>query len=267
MDMETAYRKRFRLNEGSAIPPAMPQPAVDRRGAAGGLGRKRFVLDARSAEVSKGSAARKASTDADFSKVSSFSRGESENKHPGGLKQTAANLPAACSSAASGASSADWEARLMEAVAGSEERERAERFILKHKPVVGSMIKTGLIGIRKLLELGAPECVVDGLADEANTSPEEWAEWGQTKETIRKVKELHAARPKAPYLDDQGRLRIPCDCEPKYRWWQDGQSPFETALELGASDEELEHHVNEIFNPDDWRKWQEIKAARRAETG
>jgi hypothetical protein len=76
--------------------------------------------------------------------------------------------------------------------------------------------------------------------------------------------ELHAARPKAPYLDDQGRLRIPCDCEPKYRWWQDGQSPFETALELGASDEELEHHVNEIFNPDDWRKWQKIKAARRA---
>jgi hypothetical protein len=74
--------------------------------------------------------------------------------------------------------------------------------------------------------------------------------------------ELHAARPKAPYLDDQGRLRIPCDCELKYRWWQDGQSPFETALELGASDEELEHHVNEIFNPDDWRKWQEIKAQR-----
>ena len=65
-------------------------------------------------------------------------------------------------------------------------------------------------------------------------------------------------------LDDQGRLRIPCDCEPKYRWWQDGQSPFETALELGASDEELEHHVNEIFNPDDWRKWQNIKAGRKS---
>ncbi len=243
----------------------MLPPAADRSNAAGGLGRKRFVLDARLAEFSNGLAARKASTDADFSKVSSFSRGESENKHPGGLKQTAANLPAACSSVANGAFSADWEARLMEAAARSEERERAERFILKHKPVVGSMIKAGLIGIRKLLELGAPECVIDGLANEANTSPEEWAEWGQTKETIKKVKELHAARPKAPFLDDQGRLRIPCDCEPKYRWWQDGQSPFETALELGASDEELEHHVNEIFNPDDWRRWQEIKAERRAE--
>ena len=72
-----------------------------------------------------------------------------------------------------------------------------------------------------------------------------------------------AKQPAAPYLDDQGRLRTPCDCAPKYRWWQDGQSPFETALELGASDEELERHVNEILNPDDWRKWQEIKAARR----
>jgi hypothetical protein len=82
--------------------------------------------------------------------------------------------------------------------------------------------------------------------------------------TQAELERLHAAPPKSPYLDDQGRLRIPCDCEPKYRWWQDGQSPFETALELGASDEELEHHVNEIFNPDDWRKWQEIKAARRA---
>ncbi|WP_417914008.1 hypothetical protein [Candidatus Electronema sp. JM] len=253
--METAYRKRFRLNQGGAIPPAMPQPAVDRRNAAGGLGRKRFVLDARSAEVSNGSAVCKVSTDGNVSKVSSFSRGESEKA---GQEQTAA-----CSSAASGVFSADWETRLMEAVAGSEERERAERFVLKHKPVVGSMIKAGLIGIRKLLELGAPECVIDGLTNEANTSPKEWAEWGQAKETIRKVKELHAARPKAPYLDDQGRLRIPCGCEPKYRWWQDGQSPFETALELGASDEELEHHVNEIFNPDDWRKWQEIKAQRR----
>jgi len=267
MSMETAYRKRFRLNQGGAVPPAMLPPAADRSNAAGGLGRKRFVLDARLAEVSNGLAARKASTDADFSKISKFSRGASENKHPGGQEQPAANLSAASSNGLNSSFSADWEARLLEAVAGSEEQERAERFILKHKPLVGSMIKAGLIGIRKLLELGAPECVIDGLANETNTSPEEWAEWGQTKETIRKVKELHAARPKAPYLDDQGRLRIPLDCELKYRWWQDGQSPFETALELGASDEELEHHVNEIFNPDDWRKWQEIKAARRAGTG
>jgi putative DNA primase/helicase len=72
-----------------------------------------------------------------------------------------------------------------------------------------------------------------------------------------------AKKPAAPYLDDQGRLRTPCDCAPKYRWWQDGQSPFETALELGASDEELERHVNEILNPDDWQRWQEIKAKRR----
>ena len=72
-----------------------------------------------------------------------------------------------------------------------------------------------------------------------------------------------AKQPAAPYLDDQGRLRTPCDCAPKYRWWQDGQSPFETALELGASDEELERHVNEILNSDDWQRWQEIKAQRR----
>ena len=31
-------------------------------------------------------------------------------------------------------------------------------------------------------------------------------------------------QPASP-LDDQGRLRTPCDCAPKY-WWQDGQSLF-----------------------------------------
>jgi hypothetical protein len=118
MSMETAYRKRFRLNQGGSVPPAMLPPVADRSNAAGGLGRKRFILDARLAKFSNGLAARKASTDADFSKVSSFSRGASENKHPGGLEQAAANLPAASSSAVNSSFSADWEARLMEAVAG-----------------------------------------------------------------------------------------------------------------------------------------------------
>ncbi len=63
----------------------------------------------------------------------------------------------------------------------------------------------------------------------------------------------------SPQLDDQGRIRIPGDCDPKYRWWQGGQSPFETLLELGASDKEIEAHIGPISTPEDWRKWRRIK--------
>jgi hypothetical protein len=80
---------------------------------------------------------------------------------------------------------------------------------------------------------------------------------------LAELDRLIKRRPTAPHLDDQGGLRIPLNCDPKYRWWQGSQSPFTTALELGASDEEIENHVNEIFNSDDWRKWQKIKNAKK----
>jgi len=62
-----------------------------------------------------------------------------------------------------------------------------------------------------------------------------------------------------PFLDDQGRLRIPLDADEKYRYWSGGQSVFETLLELGASDKEIEAHIGPIATPEDWRRWQEIK--------
>lgn len=48
---------------------------------------------------------------------------------------------------------------------------------------------------------------------------------------------------KKAYLDDQGRLRIPLDADDKYRYWAGGQSVFDTLLELGASDKEIEAHI------------------------
>jgi hypothetical protein len=65
-----------------------------------------------------------------------------------------------------------------------------------------------------------------------------------------------------PFLDDQGRLRIPFDADDKYRYWQGGQSVFATLLELGASDKEIEAHIGPITTPESWRKWQRIKAER-----
>ena len=39
---------------------------------------------------------------------------------------------------------------------------------------------------------------------------------------------------RAPYLNDREELIIPCDAEPKYRWWAGGQSIRETLRELHA---------------------------------
>ncbi len=66
-----------------------------------------------------------------------------------------------------------------------------------------------------------------------------------------------------PFLDDLGRLRIPLDADEKYRWWQGGQSVFETLLELGASDKEIEAHIGPVSTPEDWQRWQRIKKAGR----
>lgn len=67
-----------------------------------------------------------------------------------------------------------------------------------------------------------------------------------------------------PFLDDQGRLRIPLNADDKYRYWSGGQSVFATLLELGASDREIEAHIGPISTPESWRKWQEIKEGRKS---
>ena len=35
-----------------------------------------------------------------------------------------------------------------------------------------------------------------------------------------------------PYFNSEGDLMIPFDCDPKYRWWVDGQSIRETKEEI-----------------------------------
>jgi hypothetical protein len=76
---------------------------------------------------------------------------------------------------------------------------------------------------------------------------------------------LISARGKMPYLDTLGIPRFPPDCEPKYRHWEgeDGQSLLNTLLELGASDRAIDMRVTMERSPNDWRRWQEIKAQRR----
>ncbi len=57
-------------------------------------------------------------------------------------------------------------------------------------------------------------------------------------------------------------LRIPRNCAPKFRWWQNGQSIFNTLLELDAPDELIEQHIGFITTPDAWRRWMKIKKDR-----
>ena len=76
---------------------------------------------------------------------------------------------------------------------------------------------------------------------------------------------LISARGKMPYLDTLGIPRFPPDCEPKYRHWEDedGQPLLDTLLELKAQDCAIDSRVTREQSPDDWQRWQEIKAKRR----
>jgi len=74
---------------------------------------------------------------------------------------------------------------------------------------------------------------------------------------------LISSRGNKPYLDILGIPRLPPDCEPKYRHWAGGQPLLDTLLELGASDRAIDMRVTMERSPDDWRRWQEIKAQRR----
>ena len=72
---------------------------------------------------------------------------------------------------------------------------------------------------------------------------------------------LLAARGKIPYLNRLGIPRIPPDCEPKYRHWEDGQPLLDTLLELDASDRVIDMRVTKEHSPESWRRWQGIKEA------
>ena len=61
-----------------------------------------------------------------------------------------------------------------------------------------------------------------------------------------------------------GELRIPLNCDSKYKWWAGGQSIFKTLLELGASDAVVKAYIGEITSPKSWRRWQRIKKSWKA---
>ena len=60
-----------------------------------------------------------------------------------------------------------------------------------------------------------------------------------------------------PYIKNESELIIPGNCPEKYKWWKDGQSVFETLLELDAPDTLFEKYVTE-GNPRSWGRWQKI---------
>jgi len=106
----------------------------------------------------------------------------------------------------------------------------------------------------------------------------DWIEWAlglerMTQEQAERVASfrkmdaaLISARGKKPYLDSLGIPRFPPDCEPKYRHWEDedGQPLLDTLLELKAQDWAIDSRVTREQSPDDWQRWQEIKAKRRS---
>ena len=49
---------------------------------------------------------------------------------------------------------------------------------------------------------------------------------------------------KMPYLDRHGTLIIPFDCDPRYHWWNNGQSIIETLKELGASKDIIKKYLH-----------------------
>ena len=60
-----------------------------------------------------------------------------------------------------------------------------------------------------------------------------------------------------PYIKNKYELIIPGNCPEKYKWWKDGQSIFETLLELDAPDTLFEKYVTE-GNSRNWGRWQKI---------
>lgn len=57
-------------------------------------------------------------------------------------------------------------------------------------------------------------------------------------------------------------LRIPGNCELKYKWWAGGQSIFDILLELGAPDSVIVKYIDPILTAEAWRRWQRIKKNR-----
>ena len=81
------------------------------------------------------------------------------------------------------------------------------------------------------------------------------------KEVLVKFLQRKPAEKEEPFIAGN-ELKIPTDCDQKYRYWQDGQSIFDTLIELGASADLVENYISPITNPEAWRRWEQIKETR-----
>src|ERR1041385_5198616 len=50
-----------------------------------------------------------------------------------------------------------------------------------------------------------------------------------------------------PFIDSDDNLHVPHDADPRYRWWQGGQSVAETLRELNAPDSVMKLYADEPF--------------------
>ncbi len=101
-----------------------------------------------------------------------------------------------------------------------------------------------------------------------------WIEWvlgfGPDKQQMAKVRHYwaeygaYAPDRRQPYLSSGVIPMIPYSAEPKYRHWEGGQPLLDTLLELGASDRVIDDRVTKERSPNDWQRWQKIKAKRQA---
>jgi len=58
-----------------------------------------------------------------------------------------------------------------------------------------------------------------------------------------------------PFINHNKDLIIPLYTDQKYRWWQGGQSVFETLLELGAGEDILDKYVANWRERLEKKKW------------
>lgn len=64
-------------------------------------------------------------------------------------------------------------------------------------------------------------------------------DWTGGREEAHNQADCKSPQLDRPQLDQAGRLRIPLSAPAVYRWWQGGQSPADTARELGATEAEI----------------------------
>ncbi len=78
---------------------------------------------------------------------------------------------------------------------------------------------------------------------------------------------LFMASQNKPFIKNGSELIIPSGCHSKYKWWEDGQSIFETLLEIDAPDSLIDCHIGKLGSPKHYQQWQAILKQRIAARG